>query len=91
MLQLSPNDQIFEKGKYLLCLKWGKECKVKEQLDEFFQEWSTGWHKGYSIGDPSQNNGLESNNRYLKEDELDNNRLGIVQYLNKVKNDVVKK
>ena len=39
-----------------------------------------GWHDGYSIGDPSQNNGLESTNRYLKEDELENNRHGFTQF-----------
>ena len=43
-----------------------------------------------SIRDPSQKNGLESTNRYLKEDELDNNRLDIIQFLNKLKTDVVR-
>ncbi len=51
------------------------------RIKDFFKEWPDSWHEGYSIGDPSQNNGPEGSNRYLKENELDNNRNGVLQLI----------
>ena len=59
-LQLSPNDFFFENGKQLLLEKWRKNVEMLDRLNGFFSEWSIGWHEGYLIKSPSQNNGLES-------------------------------
>ena len=63
---------------------------ISSETDSFFKEWPTGWYEGYSVGEPSTNNGLEPTNRFLKEDKLDTNRLGSLQFLNKLKTDVAK-
>jgi hypothetical protein len=63
---------------------------VSDALEKFFNEWPKGWHEGYSIGDSSSNIGLEANYRLLKEDELNNSHLEALEFLNKLKLDIVK-
>ena len=70
-IQLSNSEAIFRKSTELYLIKWlevGDE-QVTEFLNYFKQNFideKAGWYEGYSIGDPSQSNGIESSHKHLK-------------------------
>jgi len=69
-IQLSDNERIFNKSVELFLLKWSK---ANGQVDHFlvyfkknFVDSKSGWYEGYSSGDPSQSNGIESSHKHFK-------------------------
>lgn len=68
-LHLSKNDKIFKEASELFVLKWYEEYP---NLIEYFEnEWlikNRFWYEGVAELVPSQNNALESTNRYVKDE-----------------------
>ena len=73
--QLAPKDAPFEASDNLIKQKGIEKRVIREELIDFFNVWPTCWYEGYSFVDSSQNNGLKTANRYMKEFEMDNSRL----------------
>jgi len=63
-LQTRNSEPIFTK------VKWSNvnDEKVNEFLEYFkdFNVSKSGWYEGYSLGDPSQTNGIESSHKHMK-------------------------
>ena len=62
-------------------------------LDYFKHQWverNFGWYEGYAPEIPSTNNGLESFNRYVKGEHTFGVRMGVGQFLELIKNNLVK-
>lgn len=74
-LQLCPRADMFNTASKLLINKWknhGDDEKVLDFLTYFQNQWlgdrNVGWYEGFSLGVPSTNNALESNNGVIKND-----------------------
>ena len=71
-IQLSRNKKMFLKLTELFELKWlNKSNSVDNFLLYFRKNWvlnNNGWYEGYSIGDPSTSNAIESSHKYIKKD-----------------------
>ena len=98
IIQLARDRDILRKAVELYQTKHraiGDES-VNSILDYFVKEWVEtlpGWYEGYIPSIfciPSQNNGLESTNRRIKEDDLQYTRLPFGEFLKRVDNIVNK-
>ena len=71
-IQTSDSPDIFHKAVELWCIeRSGKDTQVDEFI-EYFKNFLTdkpGWFEGFSIGDPSQTNGLEGSHKDIKQFE----------------------
>jgi len=65
--------------------KWTK--KKNDQVDDFlayfksFNEDKPGWFEGYSIGDPSQSNAIESSHKHMKVFEEIKSRTPCIKFM----------
>jgi hypothetical protein len=71
-LQLCDSEEIFNAAYMLFKKKWLKKSKaVDEFINEYFDKvWiqqHPGWYESFAPGIPGTNNGLESNNGFIKE------------------------
>jgi len=70
-LQLSQSTDIFERAVALFIKKW-KSKNENEFLAYMTNKWLSthnSWYKGYTHFTPSTNNGLESDNRVIKDEQ----------------------
>jgi hypothetical protein len=81
LLQLSQNEEIFEKASRMFVAKW------KEEQDEFIKyfqnEWlvlNRNWFEGIQKMIPSTNNALEAFNRVIKDENTVRERLTISRF-----------
>ncbi|CAF1157053.1 unnamed protein product [Adineta steineri] len=77
-LQLAQSEQIFTKASNLFIRKWNR--KEPTFIEYFQKEWLTshrGWYEGIQQLTPSTNNGLESNNRVIKDENTFRERLSL--------------
>jgi transposase-like protein len=81
LLQLSQNEEIFEKASRMFVAKW------KEEQDEFIKyfqnEWlvlNRNWFEGIQKMIPSTNNALEAFNRVIKDENTLRERLPISRF-----------
>jgi len=68
-IQLSDSERIFDQSIKILFVKWkGVNGQVDGFLDYFkiFIESKSGWYEGYSIGNPSHSNCIESSHKHFK-------------------------
>jgi len=68
-LQLCYNECLFIKARELFKRKWNKLKETKRILNCFYDNWiknQNDWYEGYSIGDPSQSNAIESSHKVMK-------------------------
>lgn len=82
LLQLSQNEEAFNKGVLMFHKKWSKS--QKEFVDYLEQIWFSthpGWYEGFADGIPSTNNALESFNSVIKKEETLRERMPLSQYL----------
>ena len=65
--------------------KWSENLLVEGFLNHFRKEWvekNNGWYEGFTDGDiPSTDNGLEAENRVVKDNHTLRERMPISQYL----------
>ena len=84
-LQTAVNEPEFNRLKGLLIQKWRNKSEgVDLFLDYFQREWldkNCNWFEGFQESGISANNGLESNNRWIKEDFTFRERLPMNQFL----------
>jgi hypothetical protein len=62
-----------------------KDSDVDTFIDYFYQQWiakNFNWFEGAYQGIPSTDNGLESNNKWIKEYETLRNRLSLSEFNN---------
>ena len=60
-IQLSQNENLFLKATELFTRKWNnKETEFVNYFNENWCQTKNGWYEGYSVGDPSQSNAIES-------------------------------
>lgn len=80
-LQLSRSPEIFKRAGELFIAKWRA---VSNDLAEYFEkEWlinHPNWYEGFRRNTPSTNNGLESFNRVIKDEQTFRERLDISQF-----------
>ena len=69
-IQLSNSESIFKKSTELFEKKWLDLYPQSSDFIKYFNDnWVTkknGWYEGYSIGDPSQSNSIESSHKDMK-------------------------
>ena len=69
-IQLSFTKKIFDKLASLFCSKWQKiNANNSTFISGFYNDWclnKNGWFEGYSLGDPSQSNSIESTHKHMK-------------------------
>jgi len=85
-IQLSDNESIFIKSVELFLLNWSKAKDA--QVDAFlvyfktnFVDCKSGWYEGYSAGDPSHSNGIESSHKHFKCFENIRERTPCIQFM----------
>ncbi|CAF1507876.1 unnamed protein product [Adineta ricciae] len=81
VLQLAQSDRIFAKASNLFIKKWNK--KQPTFIEYFENEWLTlhrGWYEGIQHLTPSTNNGLESSNRVIKDENTFRERLPLSRF-----------
>jgi hypothetical protein len=95
-LQTSQSPEIFKIGRQLYLCKWSKNNQVIKCLNDFFKVWgkveTENWYERYHPDGcvPSTDNALESSNGQVKSQETLRERLPIGQFVNSVKNRVLK-
>ncbi|CAF4035093.1 unnamed protein product, partial [Adineta steineri] len=80
-LQLAQSEQIFTKASNFFIRKWNR--KEPTFIEYFQKEWLTshrGWYEGIQQLTPSTNNGLESNNRVIKDENIFRERLPLSRF-----------
>ncbi|CAF3306315.1 unnamed protein product [Rotaria sp. Silwood2] len=80
-LQLAQCERIFTKASNLFIKKWNK--KEPKFIEYFQNEWlysHNGWYEGIKHLTPSTNNGLESNNRVIKDENTFRERLPLSRF-----------
>jgi hypothetical protein len=84
-LQTAVNVTEFQRLKGLFIQKWTNKTAGVDLFLEYFQrEWldrNSNWFEGFQEGGISTNNGLESNNRWIKEDFTFREKLPMNQFL----------
>ena len=85
-LQISASDKIFEKGVDLFYEKWSNiNAEIDTFLAYFRKEWidssNCKWYEGAAIFAPSNNNGFEGSNRWIKETHTRRRTLSISRFL----------
>ncbi|CAF1550482.1 unnamed protein product, partial [Rotaria sordida] len=83
-LQLSFNDNIFQKGSSLLLTKWKSDPELFMFANYFEQTWLLDlkfWYEGAAIGYPLTNNGLESLNNRIKQQYTLRNKLPLPKFI----------
>jgi hypothetical protein len=81
LLQLSQNEEIFEKGSRMFVTKWKEE--QNEFIKYFQNEWlvlNRNWFEGIQKMIPSTNNDLEVFNRVIKNENILRERLPISRF-----------
>ena len=86
LVQQSMNPRVFSVAANLFVEKWqGQSAPMDEFLAYFKSQWvdsnQNGWYEGYAPGCPSQNNALESTNRYLKDEHSFRMRMPIGHFI----------
>lgn len=87
---------VFRIGRNLLLEKWKNNKQVSKCFNDFFKVWGTeanqNWFEGFhpSLTVPSQDNALESTNKYMKDKGTLRKRLPISQFVELIKNRIVK-
>ena len=67
-LQLCQSSIVFNKAIDLFSKKWlTKEKAFIEYLTKNWVKAKHGWYEGYSVGDPSQSNTIESTHKHMKD------------------------
>lgn len=71
-IQLSQSKAIFIKLNELFYLKWlNRENSITYFMSYYRDNWvnrKSGWYEGFSIGDPSTSNAIESHHKTIKKD-----------------------
>ena len=81
-LQLSQSSEIFKKATTLFIKKW-RQKKAVDFIDYMHQKWLSThdtWYEGFMHFTPSTNNGLEANNRVLKDEETIRERVPLSRF-----------
>jgi len=81
-LQLSQSTEIFKRAVSLFIKKW-KTKNAKEFLQYMNKKWLSthnSWYEGYKHFTPSTNNGLESNNRIIKDEQTIRERVPLSRF-----------
>jgi len=68
-LQLCYNECLFIKAGELFKTKWNKQKETKQVSNYIYDNWiknKNGWYEGFSIGDSSQSNAIESCHKVMK-------------------------
>ena len=88
-MQAMPSTSSFNKAVELFMEKWGDNVDVSKFLSYFKEEWldkNRGWYEGYTDGHiPSTDNGLEAENRVVKDNHTLRERLPIPVYMSNAK------
>ena len=88
-IQLSLNQEIFERAIELFNEKWASEQEFLKYFNEQWVERNNGWYEGYATGIPSTNNALESVNRSVKDEHSFGCRMAVGQFFELVKCHIV--
>ncbi|CAK9294195.1 unnamed protein product [Gordionus sp. m RMFG-2023] len=93
-LQTTKSPRVFEKAFYLFKQKWTSKnsAAISDFIEYFEGEWiskNNGWYEGYAIGYPSNNNGLESTNKKLKDLYSFRERLPLNEFLSVLQKDII--
>ena len=95
-LQTASSPIVFKLMRQLLLSKWNSNKKVLNCFTSFFRVWgkeaTQNWYEGYHPAKtvPSQNNALESTNKVIKDDGTLRKRLPCGQFVELMKNKIVK-
>jgi hypothetical protein len=95
-LQLCESEEIFDAAYALFKRKWLNKSKavenfINDYFDKIWIQQHPGWYEGFAPGIPSTNNGLESNNGFIKEQATLRKRLPLGRFLEIVKNEMIEK
>ena len=78
---MAPDRKVFNKAKQLFCKKWSPLAPdYIDYLNELWFDSHDNWFEGASYG-PSTNNGLESTNRVIKDEDTLRSRLPLSQFV----------
>lgn len=80
ILQLSQNEEIFEKASCMFVVKWEKQNDFIKYFQKEWLELNRNWFEGVQKLVPSTNNALEAFNRVLKDENTLRERLPISRF-----------